>query len=137
MARKRAGRKGGMNRSEFIRGVFAKNPGAKLSDAKKAWADAGNKDTLNNGLFYLVKSKLGLAGSRASNRGKRRGRPVGSVNGSVASSRNGASSRASAGGYEAVENRLDEVIHLLWELGDHDLVAEFKGARRKIAAKLV
>lgn len=30
----------------------------------------------------------------------------------------------------------DDVIHLLWQLGDHDLVAEFRVARRKIAAKL-
>lgn len=129
MARKRK-RGSGPNRSQFIRDLFAANPNAKLGDAKKAWTDAGNAGELGNSLFYVTKRKAGLTKS-AGRGGKRRGRPPGSKN-KVAAPQ----TRRSASGYEAVEERLDEVIWLLWQLGDNDLVAEFKGARRKIAAKL-
>jgi hypothetical protein len=131
MARKRK-RRSGPNQSQFIRDLFAVNPNAKLGDAKKAWADAGNSGPIGNSLFYVIKRKAGLTKSTGRG-GKRRGRPPGSKN-KVAAPQ---TRRNVASGYEAVEERLDEVIQLLWQLGDNDLVAEFKGARRKIAAKLV
>jgi len=131
MARKRK-RGSGPNRSQFIRDLFAANPNAKLGDAKKAWTDAGNSGELGNSLFYVTKRKAGL--TKSGGRGaKRRGRPPGSKN-KVAAPQ---TRRNVSSGYEAVEERLDDVIRMLWELGDHDLVAEFRGARRKIAAKLV
>ena len=126
MAKKR---KQGPNQSQFIRDLFAANPNATLGDAKAAWTEAGNKGDLGNSLFYVVKRKAGLTAPVAG--GKRRGRPPG-----VSKARTPQRPAASSG-YEAVEERLDEVIRLLWELGDPELAAEFRGARRKIAAKLV
>jgi len=131
MARRR-GRGSGPIRSEFIRELFKQNPNAKLGDAKKAWADSGNKGELGNSLFYVVKRQLGLTSATP---GRRRGRPPGSKN--KPKNQSGAGpSRGAASGYEAVEDRLDEVIWMLRELGDHDLVNEFRTARRRIAAKL-
>jgi len=133
MARRRG--RGGPNQSEFIRELFKANPQAKLGDAKKAWSDAGHKGEIGNSLFYVVKRKLGLTTTASG--GRRRGRPPGSRNKAPAAAGARTSGRASsAAGYEAVEDRLDDVIRLLWDLGDHDLVAEFRIARRKIAAKL-
>jgi hypothetical protein len=133
MARRR-GRGSGPNQSEFIRELFKQNPETRLGDAKKAWSDAGHKGEIGNSLFYVVKRKLGLTPPAA---GRRRGRPPGSKNRTEASAPRGLiGRRGSASGYEVVEDRLDEVIRLLWELGDHDLVSEFRVARRKIAAKL-
>jgi hypothetical protein len=126
---KRRGR-GGPNQSEFIRELFKQNPNAKLGDAKKAWADAGHKGAIGNSLFYVVKRKMGL--TTAAPGGRRRGRPPGSKKAAAVS----AGPRKSRG-YEAVEDRLDEVIHLLRELGDMELVNEFRMARRRIAARLV
>src|SRR5262245_6395511 len=135
MARKR-GRTGGPNQSEFIRELFKQNPNAKLGDAKKAWTEAGHKGEIGNSLFYVVKRKIGLTAATPSGR-RRRGRPPGIRNKVSAGAAVRSSGRGgSAAGYEAVEDRLDEVIRLLWQLGDHDLVSEFRVARRKIAAKL-
>jgi hypothetical protein len=39
--------------------------------------------------------------------------------------------------YETIEKRLDEVIHLLSELGNRDLVDEFARVRGKVAAAKV
>jgi hypothetical protein len=128
MARKRAGRKGGTNQSQFIRDLFAANKNTKFADAKQAWTAAGHKGAIGGALFYAVKRKAGFA--KPSKGGKRRGRPPGSAN------KPANPSSSNVIGYEAVEERLDEVIRLLWDLGDHDLVAEFRVARRKIAAKL-
>lgn len=119
------GRRKGPNQSQFIRDQFAANSNATLGDAKKAWADAGNKGALGNSHFYIIKKKLGLTKPSA-----RRGRPPGRPAGSKAAA------RGATKGYEAVEDRLDDVIRMLWELGDHDVVNEFRVARRKIAAKL-
>ena len=127
MAKKRA-RRGGPNQSQFIRDLFASNPNAKLGDAKTAWAEAGNKGAIGNSLFYVIKRKQGL--TKPTGSGKRRGRPPGAKNKAAVGA------RSSVRGYEAVEDKLDEVIRMLWELGDHDMVAEFRSARRKIAAKL-
>ena len=133
MARKR-GRGSGPNQSEFIREQFKQNPQTRLGDAKKAWTDAGHKGEIGNSLFYVVKRKIGLTSPAP---GRRRGRPPGSKNktGIAAGRATGVRSTASSG-YEAVEDRLDEVIRMLWELGDYDLVNEFRTARRRIAAKL-
>jgi hypothetical protein len=128
MAKKKASRAEGPNQSAFIREVFKTNPNAKLGDAKKAWTDAGHKGEIGNSLFYVVKRKIGMTKPTAS--GKRRGRPPGSTN------KPKAAARGNASGYEAVEDRLDEVILMLWELGDQQLASEFRVARRKIAAKL-
>jgi len=119
------GRRKGPNQSQFIRDLLGANPKATLGDAKKAWTEAGNKGTIGNSLFYIVKTKLGLTKPSA-RRGRRPGRP----SASKAAARNGTQA------YEAVEARLDEVIGMLWALGDHGLVADFRLARRKIAAKL-
>jgi hypothetical protein len=128
MAKKRS--RSGPNQSEFIRELFKQNPQTKLGDAKKAWSDAGHKGSIGNSLFYVVKRKMGL--TEAAPEGRRRGRPPGK--GKVAIS---TGSRGSSRGYEAVEDRLDEVIHLLRELGDTEIVNELRFARRKIAARLV
>ena len=120
----------GPNQSQFIRDLFAANPKATLGDAKKAWSEAGHKGELGNSLFYVVKRKAGLTSPTAG--GKRRGRPPG-----VGTKKALPVPRQATSSYEAIEDRLDEVIRMLWDLGDHDLVAEFRGARRKIAAKLV
>jgi hypothetical protein len=129
MARGRG--RSGPNRTAFIRELFGQNPNAKLGDARKAWADAGHKGELGNSLFYVVKGKLGLTTGKP---GRRRGRPPGSKNKTAASQ--GGTSKRGATGYEAVEDRLDEVIWMLRDLGEHNLVDEFRTARRKIAAKL-
>lgn len=131
MAKSR-GRSSGPNQSEFIRELFKQNPQTKLGDAKKAWTDAGHKGAIGNSLFYVVKRKIGL--TQPATGGKRRGRPPGSTNKPKTS---GHPHRSSDASYEVVEDRLDDVIRILWTLGDHDLVAEFRNARRKIAAKLV
>ena len=129
MAKRR--RRSGPNQSEFIRELFKQNPQTKLGDAKKAWSDAGHKGAIGNSLFYVVKRKMGL--TTATPGGRRRGRPPGSGSKQAAVS----AVRGKARGYEAVEDRLDEVIRLLWDLGDHELVNEFRLARRRIAARLV
>ena len=134
MARRR-GRGTGPNQSEFIRDLFKQNSETKLGDAKKAWADAGHKGEIGNSLFYVVKRKLGL--TPATPGGRRRGRPPGSRNRVQPGAPPRAAGRGgSSASYEAVEDRLDEVIRMLWDLGDLDLVNEFRVARRRIAAKL-
>src|SRR5215203_1053797 len=115
MARKRRG--GGTSQSQFIRALFAANPNTKLSDARTAWAEAGNKGVISNSLFYVVKGKAGF--TKPSARGKRRGRPPGSKTKSLT-----ATPRTAEAKYEAVENLLDDVIQMLWTIGDTDLVAE-------------
>jgi hypothetical protein len=125
MAKKRL-RGDGPNQSQFIRDLFAANPQTKLGDAKKAWSDAGHKGAIGNSLFYVVKRKAQMTRVPT---GTKRGRPVGSTNKPKAT--------ADAASYEAVEDRLDDVIRMLWTLGDHGLVAELRTARRKVAAKLV
>lgn len=128
MAKKRG--RGGPNQSEFIRELFKQNPQTKLGDAKKAWADAGHKGAIGNSLFYVVKRKMGL--TTVAPGGRRRGRPPGSKKGAATS----AAPRKSRG-YEAVEDRLDEVIRLLWDLGDTEAVNELRMVRRRIAARLI
>src|SRR5262245_23843241 len=101
MARKRAARKGNTNQSKFIRDLFAAARNTELGDAKKAWAAAGNKSTLGNSLFYVVKRKAGF--SKPSKSSKRGGRPPGTAD------KTAQPTRTSTNGYEAVEDRLDEV----------------------------
>src|SRR5215204_7208547 len=103
MAKKRG--RGGPNQSAFIRELFKQNPKTKLGDAKKAWSDAGHKGAIGNSLFYVVKRKMGL--TEAVPGARRRGRPPGSKGKTAAVF----SMRGKASGYEAVEDRLDEVIH--------------------------
>lgn len=133
MARKR-GRSGGPNQSQFIRELFATNPNAKVADANEAWAKAGHKGTIGNSLFYVTKRKAGLTKARG---GKRRGRPPGSKNKTPAAASPSVPTVRGSKGYAAVEDRLDEVIHMLMGMGDQEMVAELRVARRKIAAKLV
>lgn len=124
MAKKRSN---GVNQSQFMRELLASNPNAVPADAKKAWSAAGNKGMLTGSLYYIIKKKLGLTSPSA----RKRGRPV------VHKSHSGSLAPAvSAKGYEEVEHKIDEVVHLLWELGDHDLAGEFRTVRRKVAARL-
>jgi hypothetical protein len=135
VAKKRAGRSGGVNMSQFIRDIFKANPNAKVADANDAWTKAGNKGAITNSLFYITKSKAGLTKARG---GKRRGRPAGSKNKTAADSEPSAAPTVKTlKGYYAIEAALDDVVHLLTGLGDTELAGTVRHARRKISAKLV
>ena len=131
MAKKAAGKP---NMSEFIRLALKANPKASAKEVIQGWKDAGNSGELKNSLFYLVKNKAGYSKPRGGK--KRRGRPVGSKNVAAAAPK-AATPRKSTNVYLEMEQALDALVQLAEGIGNVDLAASLRTARRSVSAQLV
>ena len=114
----------GVNKSEFIRGVFAKNATASAKEVQEAWAAAGHKVPLGTPLIYLVKSKSGKPSGR-------RGRPRGDMKREEGGSGGVGNGREV---YFQIEAELDKLVS---RAPDSKIAEALRNARRRVSAKLV
>ena len=115
-------KKEGVNKSQFIRDVLAKNATATAREVQEAWNATGQKEPLGTPIIYLVKSKFGKPSGR-------RGRPKGGADGVGVIPRS-----ETSGVYLQIEAELDKLIS---KTPDSKITEALRSARRRVSARLI
>lgn len=136
-----AGRKrstGDVNRSEFIRKILEENENATADEVIEAWKATGSTEELSKTLYYQARRKLGLAKTRGGR--KRRKVKAAKVATAAAARRTSAPMEAKNGSdsaYLSIEKQIDNLVNQADALGDGQLAAALRQARRHASSKLL
>ena len=139
-------------KSSFVRDLLGRDPEADEEAVNEAWQKAGNQGTISGSLIYKIRSGLGLTGKGRSS-GEAAGRPKAKAtkapkakpvapaqpesNGPPAASATGPKSTAGArgGALDRVEDRIDDLIFELKDLGGMERAQEALRLARRLVVR--
>jgi len=135
-------------KSTFIRDLLGHDPEADEQVVNEAWTEAGNEGTISGSLVSKIRSNLGLTGKgRSAGRPKAKAtkgpkaKPVATAqpesNGPPAASATGPASTAGArgGALDRVEDRIDDLIFELKDLGGMERAQEALRLARRLVVR--
>ena len=63
----------GQGKSEFLKELLGRSPDTNMKGVLEAWKKAGNKGTISNPLFYIIRSEMKSKGTKQPNDGETAG----------------------------------------------------------------
>jgi hypothetical protein len=139
-------------KSAFIRDLLGRDPEADEDAVNEAWRKAGNQGSISGSLIYKIRSGLGLTGKgrsadvaagrpKAKETKAPKAKPVAPArpqsNGPPAASATGSESTAGArgGALDRVEDRIDDLIFELKDLGGMERAQEALRLARRLVVR--
>lgn len=117
------------NKSEYIRKNLLENPELSATELGQLWQQEGFPGELSPALYYQVKRRMGIAGSRRGPRARKVNRRT------TQRTVNALNRRYEQ--YLRLELTLDSLIHEAESIGDAKLASALNQARRQIASALI